>query len=151
MTKELAGAALVAAILVASTNLASQSTQQDSAGPDTSQTARSGLDRKPQKIYHVGGDVKAPRMISGSQPSLNEQQIKDMSRGKQEAQGSTIVKIIVGDDGTVRSATVLRSFNRDLDVKAIDTVKQWKFEPAQRKGVPVAVELAVEVDFHLYK
>ena len=35
-------------------------------------------------------------------------------------------------------------------VKAIEAVKNWKFEPAMKDGHPVAVQIAVEVDFHLY-
>ncbi len=62
-----------------------------------------------------------------------------------------MLKIVVGDDGTVGSAAVFESFDHDLDAKAIEAVKQWKFEPATRKGVPVAVELMVKVDFRLYK
>jgi hypothetical protein len=36
-----------------------------------------------------------------------------------------------------------------LDEKAIEAVKNWKFEPAMKDGHPVRVEIAVEVDFHL--
>ena len=37
-----------------------------------------------------------------------------------------------------------------LDEKAIEAVRNWKFEPAMKDGHPVRVEIAVEVDFHLY-
>jgi TonB family protein len=152
MKKAPAGAALAATILVAFTSLASQSTQHDSGQPDASKVGTSNPDRKPLKVYHVGGNVKAPRPISSPQPSLDEQQVKDQSSGKKTVMaGSVIVKIVVGDDGTVISANVVQSLNRDLDARALNAVKQWKFEPAQKKGVPVAVELAVQVDFHLYK
>jgi outer membrane biosynthesis protein TonB len=30
-------------------------------------------------------------------------------------------------------------------------VKTWKFEPATKDGQPVRVEIAVEVNFHLYQ
>jgi outer membrane biosynthesis protein TonB len=36
-----------------------------------------------------------------------------------------------------------------LDEKAIDNVKNWKFEPALKDGKPVPAKIAVEVDFHL--
>ena len=38
-----------------------------------------------------------------------------------------------------------------LDQSAIDTVKKWRFNPATRDGVPVAVRVAVEVGFRLNK
>ncbi len=37
-----------------------------------------------------------------------------------------------------------------LDQKAIESVRQWKFEPATKDGVPVAVRVNVEVQFRLY-
>jgi protein TonB len=37
-----------------------------------------------------------------------------------------------------------------LDEKAIETVKTWKFDPAMKDGKPVAVQIIVEVAFHLY-
>jgi TonB family protein len=105
--------------------------------------------QRPEKVYHVGGDVKPPRVLSSFQSPL---EIDQANRGNNSARtGSTLVGIVVGSDGTVRSAKVLQSFERDLDAKAVDFVKQWKFEPATKKSVPVAVELAVKVDFHFYK
>jgi TonB family protein len=156
MKEKLTSSVLAVAISVSPINLASQSAQHGSSqgdkSPTESSTEASTQERKPQKIYRIGGNVKAPRVISSSQPSLDQQQIKQQDVGKKVLKtGSTIVRIIVGEDGKVRSAQVLRSFNADLDTKAIDAVKQWKFEPAQKKGVPVAVELEVQVDFHLYK
>jgi TonB family protein len=37
-----------------------------------------------------------------------------------------------------------------LDEKAIEAVKNWRFEPAVKDGKPVAVAISVEVDFRLY-
>ena len=116
------------------------------------QESASATKPKPQKIYHVGGDVTIPRAIQSSQPQLDEQQIKKLNAGKKvKRTGLTMLKIVVGEDGTVLNATVFKSFDHDLDAKAIEAVKQWKFEPATKKGVPVAVELMVEVNFRLYK
>jgi periplasmic protein TonB len=132
---------VILAIAIISPNVVSQSTQQESPP-----------ERNSQKVYHLGGDIKSPRVITSFQPSLDEQQSKQLNAGKKSRRaGSTVLTIVVGEDGTVRSAKVLRSLNRDLDAKAVDAVKQWKFEPATKKGAPVAVELGVEVEFHLYK
>jgi periplasmic protein TonB len=32
----------------------------------------------------------------------------------------------------------------------MEAVRKWRFEPALKNGVPVAVEVNVEVNFHLY-
>jgi protein TonB len=37
-----------------------------------------------------------------------------------------------------------------FDEKAIDAVKTWRFKPATLNGKPVAVQVAVEIEFHLY-
>jgi TonB family protein len=37
-----------------------------------------------------------------------------------------------------------------LDQKAIESVRQWEFEPATKDGAPVAVRVNVEVQFRLY-
>lgn len=39
---------------------------------------------------------------------------------------------------------------KDLDEKAIKAVQRWKFKPAMLDGKPVAVQIAVEISFHLY-
>jgi TonB family protein len=131
---------------------ASQSAQHDSPQASESQGSASVAKSKSQKVYLVGGDVKAPRIIQSFQPQLDEQQSKQLNAGKKvDRAGSTKLKIVVGEDGTVRSATVFEASDHDLDAKAIEAAKQWRFEPATKKGVPVAVELTVEVDFRLYK
>jgi len=45
---------------------------------------------------------------------------------------------------------VVRSLGLRLDEKAIEAVRKWSFEPAMRDGQPVAVQVHVEVSFHLY-
>ena len=69
---------------------------------------------------------------------------------KAKYKGAAMLIIVVGEDGAVRDAQVTRSLGAYLDSKAVELVKNWKFEPANKKGKPVAVQLAVEVDFRLY-
>ena len=143
---------LFVAVFIPHGYAAGQTTQPDSAQPSSSPEAASGTGQNSQKVYHVGGDVTIPHVIKSSQPRLDEQHVKQPNAGKKvKRTGSTMLKIIIGEDGTVRDATVFESFGHDFDAKAIEAVKQWKFEPARKKGVPVAVELTVKVDFRLYK
>jgi outer membrane biosynthesis protein TonB len=37
-----------------------------------------------------------------------------------------------------------------LDQKAIEAVREYKFKPAMLYGKPVAVQVAIEVNFRLY-
>ena len=60
------------------------------------------------------------------------------------------MSLIVGTDGLPRDVKLTRALGSGLDEKAIEAVRQWKFDPARRNGVPVAVKIDVEVLFRLY-
>jgi protein TonB len=49
--------------------------------------------------------------------------------------------------GTIR---IVRGLGSGLDAKAIEAVRQWRFEPAKKDGKPVNVQISVEVAFRLY-
>jgi TonB family protein len=89
------------------------------------------------------GGIRPPRAIFSPAP--------DYSKEAREAkfQGTCVLSLIVGADGNPRDIKVLKSLGKGLDEKAIDAVKTWKFEPATKDGVPVAVQIAIEVDFRL--
>jgi len=57
---------------------------------------------------------------------------------------------IVGSDGRTHDIRILRSLGMGLDEKAIDAIRQWRFEPGCKGGVPVAVQINVEVTFQLF-
>ena len=37
-----------------------------------------------------------------------------------------------------------------MDEKAVQAVRTWRFEPAKKDGLPVAVQINIEVNFRLY-
>jgi TonB family protein len=61
-----------------------------------------------------------------------------------------VLYLIVGPDGKPRDIRVLRTLGLGLDEKSIEAVRTWRFEPAMKDGKPVAVQISVEVEFHLY-
>jgi protein TonB len=149
-TRRLVRTAFALAAFLLPANLVAHSSQDAPSGADTSKAAPLKPGGNPKKVYHVGGDVKSPRIISSPQPVLDK--INEESAGKKAAfTGSTVLLVVIGEDGSVRSVKVAKSLNHDLDAKAIEAVRQWKYDPGTRKGVPVAVETAVEVTFHLHK
>jgi protein TonB len=95
-------------------------------------------------IFHVGGGVSPPRTIYAPEPEFSEE------ARKAKYQGVCTLGLIVGADGRPSNIRVLSSLGMGLDERAIEAVKNWKFEPAMKDGHPVRVEIAVEVDFHLY-
>jgi protein TonB len=65
-----------------------------------------------------------------------------------KVQGVVIIEAVIGKDGNVKDAKVLRSVAL-LDQAALDAVKQWKFTPTLLNNVPVEVIMTVTVNFTL--
>lgn len=97
-----------------------------------------------RQVFHVGGGVSAPRVISAPGPQYDEK------ARKAKYQGVCVLSLIVTSEGTPRDVRIVRSLGMGLDEKAIEAVSQWKFEPGIKDGKPVAVMVDVEVNFHLY-
>jgi protein TonB len=94
--------------------------------------------------YRVGGGVSAPRATFSPDPEYSEE------ARKAKYQGTVVLWVVVGPDGKPHDIRVQRTLGMGLDEKAIEAVRQWKFEPAKKDGSPVAVQINVEVNFRLY-
>jgi TonB family protein len=95
-----------------------------------------------QGAIRVGGNVVVPtktKNVAPEYPALAQ------SAG---VQGVVILEAIIGTDGHVKDARVLRSIPL-LDQAAIDAVKQWEFTPTMLNGAPVPVIMTVTVQFTL--
>jgi TonB family protein len=85
-----------------------------------------------------------PRLVSAPQTEFSER-----ARGR-EFKGVSVLSVIVEPDGGTSHIQVMKGLGMGLDEKAIASVKKWRFKPAMLNGKPVAVQIAVEVAFHLY-
>jgi TonB family protein len=94
--------------------------------------------------FRVGGGVSAPRVLYDPDPQYSEE------ARKAKYQGTVVLWLVVDPQGRAQYVKVARSLGMGLDEQAIAAVKTWKFEPAQKDGHPVAVEINVEVNFRLY-
>ncbi len=62
--------------------------------------------------------------------------------------GTVLVKVEVDANGTPGGvALVQRSGSRDLDRAAMEAVRKWRFQPAQRNGQAVPASLVIPIDF----
>ena len=95
-----------------------------------------------QAPVRVGGDIREPRKLKNVAPVYPA--VAQTAR----ITGVVIMDIIVGRDGRVTDAKVLRSIPL-LDQAAVDAVRQWEFEPTLLNGVPVEVVMTVTVNFSL--
>jgi protein TonB len=94
--------------------------------------------------YSVGGNVSAPIPIYKPEPPYSEE------ARKAKFQGTVLLWIVVDAQGAVTDARVAKPLGLGLDEKALETVRTWKFKPAQRNGTPVPVHVMVEVSFRLF-
>jgi protein TonB len=69
---------------------------------------------------------------------------------KWQFKGMTVLIIVVDSGGTVPRVQIARPIGMGLDARAAEMVRTWKFEPATKDGIPVAVLMTVEVNFELF-
>jgi TonB family protein len=96
------------------------------------------------KALLVGHGVSPPRVTYSPDPEYSEKARK-VGYG-----GTCIMWLVVDTEGVPRHIRVVRPLGMGLDEKAIDAVNRWRFKPAMKGDVPVAVQINVEVNFHLY-
>lgn len=61
--------------------------------------------------------------------------------------GSVVIQVLVGRDGSVTDTKIVRTPGTCLNEPALAAVRQWKFKPGMTKGQPVAVWVAVPMEF----
>jgi protein TonB len=93
--------------------------------------------------YRAGAGIEPPRLLREVKANYTDE------ARRQGIQGDVTLEIVVRRDGTVGSVSVVRGLGSGLDRMAIDAVRQWRFDPARRHGVPVDVIAQVSVQFKL--
>jgi len=95
--------------------------------------------------FVVGNGISAPRALYTPDPEYSEE------ARKARWQGTVVLWVVVGPDGRTHEMRVQQSLGLGLDEKAMESVKQWRFEPGKDKsGQAVNVQILVEVNFRLY-
>jgi protein TonB len=95
-------------------------------------------------IYLPGNGISIPRAIYSPEPEFSEE------ARRSKYQGEVTLLATIGADGRTRDLVVVRSLGMGLDEKAIEAVRTWRFEPAIKDGRPVAVQMNIIVNFHLF-
>jgi TonB family protein len=93
-------------------------------------------------VYHAGGAVTAPRLISEVKPTYTTAALL------QRIQGTVVLELVVTRDGCASDIRVVRSLDPGgLDKEAVIATAQWRFEPGRLAGQPVDVLVQVMLDF----
>jgi Gram-negative bacterial TonB protein C-terminal len=101
--------------------------------------------------------VKPPKAVYSPDPEYS------LAARVVKREGTILLGVILGRDGAPDDIWVIRKFvysngeqktfkplGLGLEQKAVQAVRQWKFQPATKDGEPVSVFLNIEVQFRLY-
>ena len=91
--------------------------------------------------YRPGSGVEPPRLLREVKAAYTE------DARRRGLTGEVLLEIVVRRDGTVGQITLLQGIGGGLDHRAVDAVRQWRFDPARRRGVTVDVIVEVAVEF----
>lgn len=84
-----------------------------------------------------------PRLIHKVEPEYTQAALNA------KVEGTVIISLVVGADGVPTDLRVTRELGHELDEKAIECLKAWRFEPATHHGQPVATKASVEINYRL--
>ncbi len=94
-------------------------------------------------LFRPGSGIDPPTLVKEVRPRYTD------DARKQAIEGDVLLELVVRRDGSVGDLHVTRRLGGGLDERAIDAVRQWRFDPARRHGVPVDVVVNVAVEFSL--
>ena len=102
--------------------------------------APASAQQEPPKV--AGTDVPAPKRTRFVAPAYPEEA---QARGQR---GIVILELVIGEDGKVASADVIRSVP-PFDTAAVAAARQWEYEVTKVDGRPVRVRVTVPITFAL--
>ncbi|OFW23263.1 MAG: hypothetical protein A3H97_12330 [Acidobacteria bacterium RIFCSPLOWO2_02_FULL_65_29] len=93
--------------------------------------------------FRPGSGIEAPRLLREVKADYAE------DARRRGLEGEVVLEIVVTRSGAVGDVRFLRRLGAGLDERAAEAVRQWRFAPATRKGLPVDVIVEVGVEFRI--
>src|SRR6266567_2940856 len=91
------------------------------------------VESKGVRVYKVGNGVTPPRPTHSPDPMYTN------TAKNARFEGTSILKIIIDDTGSIGAVDIERPLGGGLDDAAVNAVQGWKFTPAKLNDNPVAV------------
>jgi TonB family protein len=88
----------------------------------------------------IGPGVLPPQIVHRVEPSYS------VKSPQSKPDGAVVLDAVILEDGTAKIVRVIRSLDWELDEVAINALKQWRFSPAIKEGVPVRVRMNIAVN-----
>jgi TonB family protein len=93
--------------------------------------------------FRPGSGIEPPRLLREVKADYTDE------GRRRNITGDVVLEIVVRRDGSVGDVRILQGLGAGLDQRAVDAVRQWRFDPARRKGAAVDVIVEVAVEFSL--
>jgi periplasmic protein TonB len=93
--------------------------------------------------YRPGSGITAPAILQEVKPDYTE------DARRRGLSGDVVLEIVVKSDGRVGAVRIVQGLGAGLDERAVAAVRQWRFSPATRHGVPVDVIVEVAMEFKI--
>jgi protein TonB len=94
-------------------------------------------------------DVAPPKLLNGDELRRNLRRFYPEAERQAGREGSVLMFVHIGADGSVSQADVKVSAGASFDAAAEQVAKLMRFSPATRAGAPVAVKVTVPIVFQL--
>ena len=120
--------------------------QAGNARPESSSTlstspADFAEDQTFSHFQRITKDMKPPKATDAPDPKF-----PDLPPDA-EQHGTVVMLVGINAKGRVDVLRVLRSDEPAFELSAVNTVKKWKFRPAEKNGQAVPVQVTVEMKF----
>lgn len=92
-------------------------------------------------IYKAGNGVSAPRLIRDVKPQYSAGAMR------RRVNGSLLLRCVVDRDGMPTRLEIIEPLDEELDRLSLEALKQWRFEPGQKDGQAVLVQIDVAMAF----
>lgn len=114
-------------------------------GVDTSINIDQAIDSKDslEGMFDPGSLDQPARVLFQAQPKLTG----TLRNKLKKSAASVVIVFIVDERGRVKDAVIQSSTDPAFNNAALSAVKQWRFEPAQRKGKPAPDRMRVPINF----
>ncbi len=99
-----------------------------------------GSSSGPDDLFDPGALDQPARVLFQAQPKMTP----DL---RKKSPATVVLAMIVDKTGRVSDVNVIKSTNSDFNNAAVNAVKQWRFEPAQRGGKPIEARLMQTIEF----
>ena len=93
------------------------------------------------QFQRITKDMKPPKATDAPDPKF-----PDLPPDA-EQHGTVVMLVGINVKGRVEAVRVLRSDQPAFETSAVNTVKKWKFRPAEKNGHAVPVQVTVEMKF----